>query len=474
MKRLTLLALAAALAMTIAAAAQTPGGPKRLKPVFKNQRQARMLPMHRQASEAPAPSIFDGLQVYVNLTNSDDWEQLGLSDTPYGIYTYTLGSGQDFQPLATSYLYGFMASAMGRSEFIGVRPMEVFGALQGVEYDGLSGNDFSKKWEQVYMDADYSYVSSAMAYDPTSGQIYSLQYNEDLTGMNLCVWNEEFRVFNPIEAWPNRFQPVAMAFDPAGQLYCLGGDGNYYKIDKRTGEATLVAPMNVEPTLYVQSMAYDNRSGYFVWMATEQTGSAFYAVEPQSGQATLISRLPKNEQAASIFFRHGDAKAKAPAAVSDLRFNYSAEGSTTGNIVFTVPTKTFDGSNLNSDVTMSVWLDGHTLATDVSVQAGATQTFAFDVTAENHYVYVVLKNSDGFSPASSSYAYAGYDYPLPVADVNLSIADGTAQLTWTAPSGGVNGGFIDRDALTYDVVRMPGSVLVAKDTKKHRFHRSFA
>lgn len=53
---------------------------------------------------------------------------------PYGIYSYTLGSEADFQALSTDLRYNFMASAMGRDQLVGARPMEIFGALNGVEY----------------------------------------------------------------------------------------------------------------------------------------------------------------------------------------------------------------------------------------------------------------------------------------------------------------------------------------------------
>ena len=448
MKRLFLFALLAAMTMTATAQEGTyKATPKAMKQVVKKARYPRALPsapLSGQSRRVAANlGLFQGLTIYANLTNSDDWNDLSLSQTPYGIHTYTIGEDLDFQPVATNYLYSFMASAMGRSEFVGVRPIELFGALQGVEYDGLSGSDFQQVWSQVYNGDDYSLISSAMAYDPTSGRIYSLQYNSDLTGLNLALWNEQTRMFETVHRWNNDFQPVTLAFNPEGRLFAIGADGYYYELDRETGDASMLGQMAVEPTLYVQSMSYDNRSGYFIWMAVSQTGSGIYAVEPETGEATLIRRLSKNEQAASVFFRHEDAVAKAPAKAQDLKFDYSGDGQTAGNLTFTVPTTAFDGTALSGNVAMSVWLDGTPLAEAVSVAPGSAQTFSFDVSNDNHYAYVVLKNDAGFSPAATEYAYAGFDVPQAVGNVTLTVADGVANLTWTAPAGGVNGGYID-------------------------------
>ena len=44
-------------------------------------------------------------------------------------------------------------------------------------------------------------------------------------------------------------------------------------------------------------------------------------------------------------------------------------------------------------------------------------------------------------------------------------AEGMNTVTWTAPAGGVNDGFVDFDNLSYTIVRMPDSVTVADNYK---------
>ncbi len=434
--------------------------PKSVKQVVKTQQRAKMLSTGKKASRQKAPSadMFNGRTMYVNLTNSDDWSGYGIGSVPYGIYSYTIGTSADFTPLATDLRYDFMASAMGRDQLVGARPMELFGSLNGVEYNGLSRNDFSELWSKVYEQVDYSFIPSVMAYDVTSDVIYSIQYNSDLTGLNMAIWNPEQRMFETLFPWPNNFQPMTLGFTPNGEMYCVGSDGEFYQIDKESGEVRSMGTLDVTPLMYVQGMGYEPHSGCFLWMAVTQQGNGIYAIDPNDGSTTLVKELTKNEQAPCVFFKDNQAPDMAPAAISDLAFTFDGS-STNGNISFTVPTTTYNGSPLNGNVTMSIWLDGELIANYVSVAPGSSQSYNREVSNDNHYVYVLLENGGGYSPVNSLYVFAGYDTPLPVTNLNFTVENGVSHLTWDAPTAGVNGGYLED--VTYNVVRMPDNVLVA-------------
>lgn len=461
----TLLALLTAVLPSAAQTETYSAVPKAHKQVVKSERRATMIPVHKQANKVQADlSLFQGLKLYAALSNSDNWAGASIGSVPYGVYSFTIGEDRDFQAIYTDLSFNFMASAMGRDMLVGVRPMEVFGYLNGVEYNGLDSMDFRQVWSQVYDESgNYSYIPSVMAYDVTSDITYSAQYNADLSGLNWAKWNPKTRHFDVLHKWNNDFQPLAMAATPDGTMYCIGGDGFFYQIDKTNGDASMIAQLSTKPTLYVQSMTYEPTSKHFVWLAVSNAGSAIYAVNPEDGELTLIRQLSKNEQASSIFFKGNAAPAKAPAMAENLKFAYSDNGSLQGNITFTIPTKAFDGTSLGGKVKMSVWLDGQVLAENSEVTTGSNQTFAFNVTNDNHYVDVVLQNDNGFSPHAYKYEYAGYDIPLAVSDVILNVEEGQANLTWNAPVGGENNGYIDFEHLTYNITRMPDNVNVANN-----------
>ena len=163
-----LLAMLALVAMAASAGEQSTtytAAPKAVKEVVKTQQRAKMLSPRAAASSKKAPQAdqFQGLTMYVNLTNSAEWAGYGIGSVPYGIYSYTIGSNTGFQPLDTDLRYNFMASAMGRDQLVGARPMEMFGSLNGVEYNGLSRNDFTELWSQVYEGVDDEELIAAVA-----------------------------------------------------------------------------------------------------------------------------------------------------------------------------------------------------------------------------------------------------------------------------------------------------------------------
>lgn len=479
MKKSTFFSLAVLLAGFLPATAQPSqqaydAAPKAHKAVVQPRQTAKMLPARKgSARKAVSPAQFQGLTLYANLTNSNDWAGLGIASVPYGVYSYTISEDLDFQPVSTDLGFNFMAAGMARTELVGVRPMELFGYLNGVEYNGLDSLNFKEQWSAVYTadngGVDYSFIPSVMAYDVTSDVLYSVQYNADLSGLNWARWNPATRRFDVLHKWNNDFQPLAMGGTPDGRLFVVGSDGYFYELDKATADASMLGQLGIEPTLYVQSMAYEPQSGCFVWMAVSQSGSGLYALNPEDGATTLIRQLSKNEQAAAVFFKGNAAPAKAPGKAADLKFAYAGNGQTTGNITFTVPTTAYDGTALSGQVEMSVWLDGQALAEQVEVTHGQAQTFAFDLTNGNHYVDVVFKNAAGFSPNNYLYEYAGYDVPLSVGQPQLTVTDGVSTLSWQAPAGGVNGGYIDYDNLTYNVIRMPEGVTVAQQQKATTF-----
>lgn len=466
----TLLALLALVALTASAGEQTTAytaAPKPVKEVVKAQKRAQMLSSQQAPSIKKAPSAdqFAGLNMYVNLTNSNEWADYGIGSVPYGIYSHTVGT-TGFQAQATDLRYNFMASAMGRDQLVGARPMEIMGVLNGVEYNGLSRADYSELWSIRYESVDYSYIPSVMAYDVTSDVIYAIMYNSQLTGLNLAAWNPVSRMFETIAPWPNNFQPLTLGFTPVGDMYCVGSDGEFYLLDKTDAVARQLFTLDVMPTLYVQGMGYEPHSGCFIWMAVTQQGSGIYAINPYDATMSLIEELNGNEQATTVFFQGNEAPDQAPAATSDLAFTFDG-GSTNGVITFTVPTTTYSGSALSGNVHMSVWLDGEELASYVSVAPGSQQSFTQEVSNDNHYVYVLFENEGGYSPVNCVYTFAGYDTPLPVTNVTFTVENGVSHVTWDAPATGVNGGYLD--GMTYNVVRMPGSVLVAEGITECEF-----
>lgn len=412
--------------------------------------------------DAVDASAYAGRTFYGNLVNSNDWAGASIGSVPYGVYSYTFGDNADFSAISTADTYNFMASAYGRNRLIGVFPMSIMGALNGVRYICLDSANFKQDWEEIYSGVSYGYIPTVMAYDPTSDKFYGAMYNDQLNGINWAVFNEKTRKFETLKKWSNDFQPVTLAATPDGRLFSIGLDGYFYEIDKATGDASMVGQPGPVPSNYVQAMGYDGRTGTFLWEAVTDDGTGLYSVDTETGEATLVNGLSKNEQLSSLFFKSNEAKDKAPAAINDMALSFTGTAAQQGDLTFTVPSKAYDGSALSGNVDMTVYIDGNEVKT-ATVAPGSKQTQAVELSNDNHYIDVVLKNDNGFAPNNYVYQYVGYDTPNPVTDVALTV-DSTAQkfnITWKAPVDGVNKGYLDKANLKYNVVRMPDSVTVA-------------
>lgn len=146
---------------------------------------------------------------------------------------------------------------------------------------------------------------------------------------------------------------------------------------------------------------------------------------------------------------------ETPDSVSNVRVNGAADGSLKATITFTTPSKTMGGQSLASITSVTIKSGNTLVATIESPAVGATMSYTDSVYAkqgENTYVLTVT-NEYGTSLENSGSAFVGVDAPLAPQNVKLvNNGDYTATMQWTAPSTtGVNGGYVDTDALTYNV-----------------------
>ena len=408
-------------------------------------------------------SAFEGRKLYCALINSTDWSSASLTSVPYGVYSFSIGGDMAMTPLRTAFDYDFTAASFCRDTFVGIAPMSVMGVLNGARYITIDTENWQELKRVMYGTdkKSYSLLSSTMAYNPIDNNTYSLQYNDGMSGMDWCIYNDEYDEMDKIAAFRGKYNVLTLAAVPDGGMFFINWLGDLYRIDRKTARPTLVGSTGVLPVMYSQSMVYDGRTGLFIWAAQTETGSELYAVNPETAETTLIGRFNKNEQIVALKVDENAAKDGAPAMAEGLNLVFDADGSLGGKIEFTVPRLTYGGAALG-DAMLNVWLDGENLK-GVPAVPGEKVSIPVTLSEGNHYVAVNTSNGTGYSPLASIRKYAGYDTPLPVGDVNFAYdADaGKNTVSWNAPAAGVNGGYLDKANIRYTVVRMPDSVTVA-------------
>ena len=407
-------------------------------------------------------SRFSGRTVYGAMVNSDLWANMSITEVPYGIYSFTMGSSEAPVVHISDMIYNFMSGAWGRDRHYGIVPLTIIGAINGARYITIDTRDW-REAKNVMWDTEhgtYSLIASAMAYDPTSDDFYAFQYKEDLTGLNWVRLNQETDQMEQVAQYRGSTAVLTLAATPDGQMYYIDAVGDLYTVNKQNGRTSLVGNTGVTPSNYNQSMVYDGKTGTFLWAAQGSEGSVLYSVDPATAETQRVMRFSHNEQFVSLYITDTEAPAAAPAAVGRPQLRLDGNGALTGNITFTTPSRTYGGETLSGSLNLNVWLDGENLKGE-DVQTGTSVSVPVSVAEGNHYIAITTDNEAGFSPLRYIYQYVGYDTPQAVSAVVFEEADGQNTVTWQAPTAGVNGGYIDAAALTYDIVRMPDSVLVA-------------
>lgn len=417
-----------------------------------------------------ATASFFGRTFFGALVNSTDWATASIAQVPYGIYSFDISDNIEDERHISDLSYSFLSGAFDGKDFFGITALNVMGAFNGARYITIDTENWSEKKNVLYDPSQgyYSLISSTMAYNYIDNTIYSMQYNEALSGLNWCTYNAEYNTMDKIATFRGKYNVLTLATVPNGDMYFINGYGDLYKVNKQTGRPTLIGWTGTFPTLYSQSMVYDNRTGKFLWAAITDAGSLLLSVDPETAETTFVTKFLKNEQYVALYSLEESAKDKAPAKVQDLSLDFDANGSLTGIISFSIPTTTYSGAALGN-TNLNVWLDGEKIK-EVDINAGEKVFIPVSLTEGNHYVAVNLKNAEGWSPLASLHQYAGYDIPLAVTDLkfeNTSLGENI--ISWTAPKGGVNKGYVDQDRLTYNIVRMPDNVSVATNLSSTSF-----
>lgn len=458
MRGLLTLCVAAFAVTSFAAAppATSQSGPKRVevKRVFEEQtvQPRQMTSTPSRHAKAPAAADFDGRKFIGAVVMANSWSDMSITQVPYGLYEFTVtADGVSKEPKYTEMSHDWMSGAIRNGHFYGIRNINMFGSLQGVATSDIDINSWQKLQEYMDENPTYAKLPIAMAYDFITGNIYSVNYNEDLTGLYWVRFNPKTLCTEYISPFRGKFTVVALGTAPDGKLYAVSSIGDLYTVNRENGTPSLVGATGVNVASYAQSMAWDSQTNSFLWSADTPTGSSLYSLDPESGSATLIKKLSDNDQIVCIYPLDSGKAAGCPEPASVPEWSFSTPGADNGSISLTTP----DSGKL------WVYLDGSAAIDGTSVSAGQKVSVPFEgLDNRTHHVSAFVKNDSGWSPLSESFRYVGLDVPLPVTDLTFSEADGTATVSWTAPAGGVENGYIDPAKLYYRIVRVPDNVTV--------------
>lgn len=389
--------------------------------------------------------------IYRKSWDADDFEGL----TPMGIYQMQQTEGYAIEP----WLINSAMNANGGGQFVGDKFYYVwnqndpFGTIdlsisQLCEIDLATGQRTNLGICNDYLLA----TTAGTAVDPTTGQVYGIFWDENHNKHQLGIVDYPNMQRTTIATVGQ--QLYALCCDNTGQLYAIDTNGNLCRVDKETAAVTIVGNTGFKPK-YGQAAAVDAHTNKMYWTAYDGKRSLLMEVDLQTATATQLAEYDDMEEFLTLRILPPAAADKAPAPATELAATFEG-ASKTGTISFRLPKETFDGSPLSGQLNYKVNIDGQNVK-DGSAEAGEQVTFTHECEGGETVISVLVSNAEGQSPEAGITVFVGNDTPLPPTDVLLTIdeATGRAHLSWTAPTEGVHGGYIDWDNLSYTITRQP-------------------
>lgn len=431
----------------------------------KTPENANLLQPHckRLVSQDQFLKSSSGTIFYGNVIYAGSWNELGDYDiVPYGIYSFetipnfvltSVFEDEDYLDakagvFAYGKYYSFVERTLG-GDFYGVRVYQ----LDIDTWKSQNGMQGLIDYE------DYSGLPVSMTYDVKDNLVYAIVHNADASGFIWASMSEDGE-FTKIDDWQDADNTmVALACDRDGVIYGIAEDGNLYTIDKSNGRPVLIGATGQQPA-FLQSAAFDYRSGKIIWAATLSTQETkLFEVDVKTGIAKLVGSMPDNEQIVGLYCISPQIDPNAPSTVTDLSVSF-VKDALEGTISFKVPELTYGGSALSDVVTIKVLIDDQEVFSATKNPGElCIQNHLF--TAGVHKVSVIARNSIGEGESVTIDTFAGVDLPDAVTNLSLTVSPaGLATLSWGIPDKGINGGYIDTSDLKYKIERYPSDITV--------------
>lgn len=298
-----------------------------------------------------------------------------------------------------------------------------------------------------------------MCYDYSTSTMYGIKSGAE----NLVKLNIETGETTSVGYFKNEQNSyiyiLALAVDLDGQMYAVGMDDNFYRVDKTTAQCSLIGSTGVNAA-FTQSMTFDHNNHILYW--ANNGDYTLYTINLTTGAASAIGKIGANGDDSTcamiipyinvakgapdrVTNRHIEAKGK-DVKISWKNPSINAQGNTLTELTeikiyrndVLIKTISASSSDIGNDASY----------TDLSLADGL---YAYNIVASN-------SNGDGGVDSESIDIYVGNNPPGVVNNFKVETGDNTAILSWEAPTTGMYGGDYDINSVTkYIITRTQGS-----------------
>lgn len=309
-----------------------------------------------------------------------------------------------------------------------------------------------------------------MTYDHESNTMYGIKYGAHTLATIDLATGAVSTVAN-FNVNGSAIDILAIACDLQGQLYGVGPDDIFYKIDKKTATGTAIGNLGADAA-FTQSMEFDRYTGKLYW--ANNGDYILYEIDVTTGKANKIGDIGVEgfDSTNSLFIPFINTPIGSPDRVTDRK------AIATGNYItisWTNPDTDTQGNTMEDFSGVKIYRDETLISTIDFTIADAGQAASFEdkyVTAGSHSYKIIPFNSKGEGGADTDNlsAYVGKNAPGAVVDFTVTQGDSQAILNWGAPTEGMFKGEYDVNSVTkYVVTRTTGKSNVSFDVTETTF-----
>ena len=310
-----------------------------------------------------------------------------------------------------------------------------------------SGGFFSVPYTENFEDEA---TFSGFTVHDVSGDGATFKYNSNWKG-NFAVCQYGFT--DPKDDWlvtPG----ISLEADRTYRLsFLLWTKGNLKEtVEVKMGGGTGIADMTtsvMQPTEITQPGTVDLQQTMEFNVTVPESGTYYFGFhamtpgDPMDAFDIIIDDIKVEDAALFV----------APGKVENLTATAHAKGELMADVCFTTPTKTGGGSDLKALTKAEMYCNGQLAATIDNPGVGTEITKTVPTLQGDNEIMVKVYSTEGAGLESKINVYTGVVRPLEPRNVKARLEDGNIVITWEAPEGGVDGGYIDQSKLTYMVMR---------------------
>lgn len=247
--------------------------------------------------------------------------------------------------------------------------------------------------------------------------------------------------------------------------------GKAYKVTFQTGLESATKEehyKNVEITIGQGNTAEVQNSlqNFYIQSGLIEEKEVMFSV-PEDGQWNVGFHCHGQTSSYSIYLRNVEIEETVfvPQSVSDLKATVGENGALIAMLSWTNPTQTTADTPLSSLDKIEIYRGETLIETKTSPVLGEALTLEdTGITEAGIYTYKVITYlGDSKNEASIVTAWIGEDIPTAVTNLTVTSADDLVTLTFDAPEGGQNNGWLNMETLVYRIVRNPDEVTISEN-----------